>query len=214
MTQPQGILYYSERHDGSFWDEPGIDTTGRPAAPGIYTALPTRDRPMPQGISPWDVIYLNDVRAPGMATLAGGRHIPYDRRAALGQLIAQPSLFVYDPVAFTLTLTIWHPDQWEELQDLVPQLLPDPGPNPNPRAVRVYHPALDLLKVDTIYFEGMELPRHIGHQMLEVNFQCYEWKPPVPAVAKDVDSPLPASVRAGAPAPTPAPSANQAALQP
>lgn len=215
MAQRQGVLYYDSgsRRVGTFWDESAIDLNGQTAAPGIWTALPTRDKSLPQGVSPWDVIYLNDVRAPGAARLQGGRHIPYDRRAALGQLIAQPSLFVFDPVAFTLTLTLWHPDQWTELHDLMPQILPDPGPNPKPRAVRANHPALQLLKVNTIYFEGADFPRHIGNQIVEIDFQCFEWSPPVPVKSQDIDSPLPASVRPGQVAPPP-PSFDASALAP
>jgi hypothetical protein len=201
MAQRQGVLSYaSGRPVGTFWDEPAIDVTGNPAAPGIWTALPTRDRPLPQGISPWDVVYLNDVRAPGVARLEGGRHIPYDRKAALGLLVGAASFFVFDPVEFTLILTLWHPDQWTELHDLVPQLLPDPGPNPKPRAVRVGHPATQMLKVSTVYFEAMEMPRHIGNQIVEVRFQCFEWSPPVPVKTQDVDSAVPASGRPGTPA--------------
>jgi hypothetical protein len=218
VTTKQGVLYYGSgaRRVGTFWDEPAIDLDGVPSAPGIWTALPTRDKPLPAGISPWDVIYFNDVRAPGAARLQGGRHIPYDRKAALGQLVGAASLFVFDPVAFTLTLRLWHPDQWTELQDLLPQILPDPGPNPKPRAVRASHPALQLLKVSTLYFEGADFPRESQPGVFEFDFQCFEWSPPVPVKSQDIDSPLPASVRpGGAVAPTvPAPSSDSAALAP
>jgi hypothetical protein len=168
-----------------FWD-PGAITTndnGEKDAPALLTFIPPNDVPWPDELSPWEMIVLNGIRAPGLARLEGGKHIPYDRKAALGQLVGAASFFVFDPVSFSLTLTIWTPEQWTELQELLPQIMPPPGPNPNPRAVRAEHPALALLGVDTIYFEGAEMPRFRpppNQQICDLVFQCYEWRPPVP----------------------------------
>jgi hypothetical protein len=85
---------------------------------------------------------------------------------------------------------------------MLPQLLPAPGPNPKPRAVKAEHPSLAMVGVDTIYFEGVELPRHIGKQIVEISFQCYEWRPPLPITPKDIASPLPQGLQPGATKPT------------
>jgi hypothetical protein len=149
------------------------------------------------------------VRAPGICRLEGGKHIPYDRKAALGQLVGPSALFVFDPVSFTLILTLWTPRQWLDLQTMLPQLLPAAGPNPEPRAVKAEHPALAMVGVDTVYFEGVELPRHIGKQIVEISFQCYEWRPQLPFTVKDIGSPLPQGLQPGqttAPAPPTPPS--------
>jgi hypothetical protein len=143
------------------------------------------------------------VRAPGICRLEGGKHIPYDRKAALGQLVGPSALFVFDPVSFTLILTLWTPRQWLDLQTMLPQLLPAPGPNPQPRAVKAEHPSLAMVGVDTIYFEGVELPRHTGKQIVEISFQCYEWRPPLPITPLDIASPLPQGLQPGATKPNP-----------
>jgi hypothetical protein len=218
-------LRYTGRGQANFWDEPGVergkDTGSLDYAPGIFSDWPTRDQPFPRHLSPWDAIYFNDVRAPGPVRLRGGRHIPYDRKAALGQLVGAPAFFVFDPVQFDLTLTLWHPDQFIELQELLPQIMPDPGPNPTPRAVRAQHPALQLLKVDTIYVESMEMPQFRpapNHQIADIVFQCYEFRPPIPATVQDIGSPLPSKGQPGGQKPSPRaaapPSADPGALGP
>lgn len=193
-----------------FWDQAAIiPKDGTAATQGITTVLPRGSDPYPDELSPWDVITLNGVRAPGICRLDGGKHIPYDRKAALGQIVGPSALFVFDPVSFTLTLTLWTPRQWLDLQTMLPQLLPATGPNPEPRAVKAEHPALAMIGIDTVYFEGVGLPRHIGKQIVEVEFQCYEWRPPLPITPQDIGSPLPQGLQPGqttAPAPPTPPS--------
>jgi hypothetical protein len=183
-----------------FWDPGAIDADGK--APGITSVLPSSTAPFPDELSPWDVITLNGVRAPGSARLEGGKHIPYDRKAAIGQLVGAASLFVFDPVSFSLILTLWTPQQWDELQQMTPQILPPPGPNPQPRAVKVEYPSLAWIGVDTIYFEGAELPRMTVKGAMEFTFTCYEWRPPLPVTPVDIGSPLPQGNRPGATQPT------------
>jgi len=183
-----------------FWDPGAIDSSGK--TPGINNLLPPGGSPYPNELSAWDVITLNGVRAPGAARLEGGKHIPYDRKAALGQLVGAASLFVFDPVSFTLILKLWAPEQWEALQKMTPQILPAPGPNPQPRAVKVEYPALAWIGVDTVYFEGAELPRMPMPGVMEFSFTCYEWRPPLPVTPVDIGSPLPQGNAPGASRPT------------
>lgn len=183
-----------------FWDPGAIDAAGK--TPGIISLLPPGSSPYPNELSAWDVITLNGVRAPGSARLEGGKHIPYDRKAALGLLVGAASLFVFDPVTFTLTLSLWTPEQWDALQKLTPQILPAPGPNPDPRAVKVEYPSLQWLGVDTVYFEGAELPRMTAPGVMTFSFTVFEWKPPVAIAPKDVASPLPQTNTPGASRPT------------
>jgi hypothetical protein len=163
-----------------FWDPGAVDPNrqGEEKAPGIVTLLPPYVAPLPDEISSWDVIVLNGMRCPGKCVLEGGRHIPFSYEAALGQVQGSSWFFGFDPVQFTMRITLWTPWQFEEFQDLLPQLLPFPGPNPQLRAVAASHPSLALVGVDTIYIQGMELPRAVGPGMMEFVFNCYEWRPP------------------------------------
>jgi len=195
-----------------FWDQPAISkvstrdpTTGkttdgqaRPA--GIVALTPSDPRnPYPDELSPWDVITLNGVRAPGICRVEGGRHVALDLQKLIGQLEPSMVFLNFDPVPITLTLTLWTPAQFAALQDLLPHLLPAVGPNPILRAVKAEHPALALIGCDTLLFQGMELPRHIGHQVIEVVFSTYEFNPKITNTAKDAQNPEPQTAKSAPP---------------
>lgn len=201
-----------------FWDNPEVRGRGDGTAdvPGLYTAVPPAFQggagTLPDELSRWDFIILNGTRAPGICRLEGGRHIGYSREVALGIATGQPPwVFGFDPVEFSLVLTLWTPRQFQELEAMLPNIMPKAGPAPDPRAVTAEHPALALVGVDTIYFESMELPRHIGKQVMEVTFQCYEFKPEIPMEPRQVRSALPDALNKKTepqPKPSPMPSQN------
>jgi hypothetical protein len=211
-------------YQSSFWDEAAIvrggDGADQDVAPGIYTGVPVySEGALPENVSPWDIIYLDGRRAPGIARVEGGRHLNIDIPKVIGQLIPEARLLNFDPVPFTVTLTIWHPDQFTDLRFLLARVLPPPGQNPVLRPVRVSHPALDLIGVTTIYVQGLELPRHLGKGIQEFTLQCYEWNPDIEVRVQDAATPLPdstvpnQSVQAALVKPTP-PSADPSRLGP
>jgi hypothetical protein len=200
------ILKYSGKQTAAFWDAAAVeraqDSGSSDAAPGIFSDWPLNGDPIPPHISPWDVIYLDGRLAPGPCRLDGGRHVGIDIQRIIGQLVPDAAILNYDPVPFTLTLTLWHPDQFVELQALIARILPKPSMNTVLRAVQVSHPNFDMYGIHTVFFQYGSLLRHLGKGITEVDFQCYEFNPDIftdPSLAQQTQPPGEAS--------TPAPSA-------
>jgi len=154
---------------------PGVFSAGN-IAPGIWSAIPeSPSDPWPDQLSLWETIKLNGLRAPGICRVEGGRRRRIDERFANGSSGVTPANMGYDCGRFTITLTLWTPKQLEQLRAMLDLIQPPPTAKVQPRAVRAEHPALLLWKIDTIYIEGVEFPRHIGKQIFEVVIDAVEY---------------------------------------
>lgn len=154
----------------------GQQGTGTQPAPGIWTLIPeTPSQAWPDQLSPWDCIYFSGQRAPGIARVDGGRRRRIDHRQSPGASGETAANMGYDPGEFTITLTIWTSMQWAALQQLMSTIQPPPTAKVQPKAVKVQHPALNVLNIYDVYIEGIELPKHIGKQVFEIVIDAVEF---------------------------------------
>lgn len=173
-----------------FWDQGALNRDPRygPLI-GIETRLPegTTD-PLPDGFSPWDVIYFNNVRAPGICRVEGGRRRLIDHRGTPGSSGDIAALMAYQLAEFTIYLTLWTPAQWDVYQQLVRTLYPKPAPSlptvPGAAAakvatVSVRHPSFQLLQVNDVYVVDIRAPRHVGSLIMEAVIDTVEFQTPV-----------------------------------
>ncbi len=165
----------------------GQQTSAATTFPGILTALPElSSQPLDDGISPWEVIYFGKVRAPGKATVEGGRRRIVDPRMIPGSSGQIPTVMAFMPAEFTVTLTMWTNQEWLLWQNLVLLLYPKPQPSQiatqttsTLRAIDVLHPAFQALSVTSVYIVDIRAPRHVGFQIMEATIDCIEFLPPV-----------------------------------
>jgi hypothetical protein len=54
-------------------------------------------------------------------------------------------------------------------------LQPPPTAKIQPKAVKVQHPALNAINVYEIYVESIEIPKHVGKQIIEVTIDAVEY---------------------------------------
>lgn len=154
---------------------PGVFSAGS-VAPGITTALPeTPNDPWPDNLSPWDTIILAGMRAPGIASLKGGRGkriVPQETPGASGQI---PIFYGYDCAEFSVELKIWTPKQWIWLQTLIKLIMPPPSAKVQPKAVKVDYPSLALLNIYDIYVVHVKLPVVDRYGMMTIEIPCLEY---------------------------------------
>src|SRR5262249_28304350 len=148
-----------------FWD-PGAaqfsnPTIGSPQGsaqktyPAIQTFLPElSSQPLPESVSPWEVVYFAGMRAPGKAIVDGGRRRIVDRIGIPGSSGEIARVMGYGLFEATILLEMWTEQQWFTFQNLIAILFPKPQPqqqtasqlsvapflvqpNPNPNPLKV-----------------------------------------------------------------------------
>lgn len=174
------------------WQPPGKDW-GRARWTNLRPAQPTKAPPDfwdPYGrpedysanrISPWNVVLLNGMSLPGVATVsAPQRHQKIDLRQIPGADGTAASNLGTEPAVVNVRLELWTPEHlgaWKNIW--VPLLEPRAG-SPSPGAFPIYHPALAIHRINTVYLKSVGLiqpGRAFG--VFEVTLQLWEWKPVV-----------------------------------
>ena len=169
---------------------------------GYWSALPRTLLPYPDTLSPWDAISFSGQRAPGIARVEGGRRHRFDHKPSLGVTGEAPTWLGVDPGEITITLKIWTPEHWSDLQRLLPQILPPHTAKISPRAVDVAYPPLNVIGITQIYVLGVEVPHLLGPgDAVEIKIDAWEYmplqavvaQPPLPAAP---DGPITGAIRA------------------
>lgn len=204
ITGPQAAAAVPQNRTSiPFWDQgafpvvtttdpqTGLGTDGYLPAPGIITLLPeSPNDPWPDGVSLWNTIKFNGVRAPGIAQVRGGRRRRIDLRLTPGSSGATASNMGYDPGDFTVVLTLWTPRQWAWWQNMVYMLNPPPTAKVQPVAVKVDHPGLKSIGVTDCYVESIAIPEISDRQEMRIEIDCIEF---LPQLNEGVGGPKPAA---------------------
>jgi hypothetical protein len=173
-----------------FWQQVGTLEQGQG-----QTAFKTRlQSPIP-GISgniwadnPWDVVYLDDAPMPGICDVAGLARLRLDDKKAKGQNGSVLTIQGYQPGPFDIVCTIWTPEQFEILCNLIDNIWNIPRADASSRkeltkklrkAHTVSHPKLDLYKIAFCEVQEVAFPEDGSEQGTKVfKFKCKEVKPP------------------------------------
>jgi hypothetical protein len=168
--------------------------TNRDVSVPVRTAIPDGPAEIDPAISSWEVIYFANMRAPGIATVTGGRRRIVDPRLIPGSSGQIPTVMAFMPAEFVVTLLMWDPAQWASFKTLADILHPKPSAAQlqsvqQLQAIDVYHPAFRSLNVNSVYVVDIRAPSPgpIPQTMIAV-IDCFEFLPPLNEGVKPIQS--------------------------
>ena len=122
---------------------------------------------------PWDVVRISGTAMPGVATVSGpGLKMQTDALKTPNKDGASVKLLGRELTKFTITLTMWTNKQWKSLWNLVPILL---SADQN-IAFDVVHPAINLLRVHSVVFEKIGVPKQVAPGKFQIDFECFDFR--------------------------------------
>lgn len=138
---------------------------------------------------PWDDLYLGADRMPGIWEVQSGEAVrDIDTKKAKDKDSARVRDLGGQPIKFSATGRLITRDQWRELQRVLPTLNPrTSGGLKSP--VAIYHPAVALLGVTTVYITKVTAPK-LDNGICEITIDMTEWSAPKPT--KVAKTPAPA----------------------
>lgn len=147
------------------------------------------------GDSAWDVLYLDDVRIPGIAslTITPSRGVQVNKsKDENGTTLADNG---YEGSKVNGLIRIWTQEQLEELEQLIPRWHPRNQDGVS-RPISILHPAATLAGVRAIYIPTWTIPP--PKDELPITFAALEWFPgPKPVNKTGAKNPAPASPAPG-----------------
>ena len=134
--------------------------------------------PTPQ-LGAWDVVDVAGVVLPGLAKVAGpGVEHAIDIKKSPGKNGATITDLGRSLGKFTITLILWSTSQWDEFKKARGMLQPLSRTG-QLQALKVRHPAINVLGIDSLYFTRVGVPRPgsiVGSY--EVELECLEFRLP------------------------------------
>lgn len=125
----------------------------------------------------WDTLIVAGKEIPGLARVRAAREYKVDKKNGAGADGATLTGLGHLPVEATITLKLWQPAQAQELQQLLPLILPKPKKG-RPVPVDVSHPALAFLGVRALYFTRVGAPEPTSEKgVYEVELKGTEFLP-------------------------------------
>lgn len=109
----------------------------------------------PSGLNlhPWDTIFFGGQRFPGIARVKSKKHKRVDVKKKKGESAATMTFVGYGPAEIDVTLLIWTQTHLNDLQQLMPMLLPKPvrpGVATNFSPIDVSFPSLVLMNIRSL----------------------------------------------------------------
>jgi hypothetical protein len=89
----------------------------------------------------WDVVTIAGEELPGLARVKASRKYKLDRKDQAGADGGDLTGLGHMPAEVEITLRIWNSSQFDDLQTVLPRLIPRPGKG-RPSPVDIAHPAL------------------------------------------------------------------------
>ena len=145
--------------------------------------------PTPE-LSAWDVVDVAGVALPGLARVSGpGVEHAIDVKKAPGKNGATITDLGRALAKFTITLVLWSTSQWEEFENVRGMLQPL-SRSGSLQALKVRHPAINVLGIDSLYFTRVGVPRP-GSKVgtFEVELECLEFRLPKKTSGSGVQTP-------------------------
>ena len=134
--------------------------------------------PTPQ-LGAWDVVDVAGVVLPGLAKVSGpGVEQAIDVKKSPGKNGATITDLGRSLGRFTITLLLWSASQWDEFKQARGMLQPL-SRSGQLQALKVRHPAINALGIDSLYFTRVGVPRPgsaIG--TYEIELECLEFRLP------------------------------------
>ena len=111
-----------------------------------------------QQVNEWDRVTIGGQTMPGLAHVEAKPQCKTDHKDAPGSHGANPTFHGYKPAPVTITLTVWTPAQWNDLETAIKRLWPA-ATKQKPKPVDVYHPALAVVSIKSIVIMGIDTPK-------------------------------------------------------
>ena len=138
----------------------------------------------------WDTCTLGGRQLPGIVRCEGEPGRKWDVKTGPGTDGATITDQGFEPAKPTITVTIWTPAQWLELQDILAALVPRPGKSAtkSPPAVPITHPALNAVGIDKVLILSVaSLKPGSVRGTMEQSIKCIQWLKPKKAIVGPVD---------------------------
>ena len=134
--------------------------------------------PPPQ-LGAWDVVDVAGMVLPGLAKVSGpGVEHAIDVKKSPGKNGATITALGRSLGKFTITLLLWSASQWDEFKQARGMLQPL-SRSGQLQALKVRHPAINALGIDSLYFTRVGVPRPgsaVG--TYEIELECLEFRLP------------------------------------
>jgi hypothetical protein len=128
------------------------------------------------GNSLWDELFLGSDTWPGVWKVSPKKDRALEQAKQKGVDGVTITDNGFNAGTVQLVGVIWNLGQWEDLQALIPIYDPQkPGGSSSP--LSVYHPALALLGIDTVYLKGIGLSPPNAGGSLTVTLDILQWFP-------------------------------------
>lgn len=139
----------------------------------------------------WDRIVIDGVPLSAIVSIEGDKDTRIDVKESPGPDGASMSQLGVSPAPITIKLRFLTREALQEWADLVPSLQPKPG-KPRPDAVAVYHPALAINGVKSLFLKSLGVVRVTSPGgPAEVVTRWLEFLPPAKAKSKQIGSDKP-----------------------
>lgn len=127
----------------------------------------------------WDVIYLGSKRVPGLADVKARRKHRVASSEANGMDNSNLISLGYSPAEVAIKIRLWTPQQLDDFQLTLQEILPVPGKAAiRPAALQVQHPALKLLHVQLLFVTEVSAPEKSGiPQVWEATITATDLRP-------------------------------------
>lgn len=126
----------------------------------------------------WDALSIGGVTFSGAFEFSGEvLKRKLDRRHAAGRDGARIRDKGYELATLTLTLRVYEPPHWTDLEALVALLFPRGTDSTRRNAHACAHPALALAGITEVYATAMDAPRQTEPTVWEVSIKLVEYRP-------------------------------------
>jgi hypothetical protein len=126
---------------------------------------------------PWESVRLADVDLPGKCTVRSGKGRKLEVHQAQGANVEQLNDLGAETDEVLIVCQMWMPAHLERYADLVKAIEVKGGPRGKPRALKIDHPGLALLGIDSIYVTHITVPEPVGKGVMEFSVRGSEFKP-------------------------------------
>jgi hypothetical protein len=146
----------------------------------VFAAIAAEDKSAtgtaPQSLPiSWDTLQVAGVQFPGVAQVDADRAYRCDKKAGAGVDGATLTGFGHEPGEVKVKVRVWTNDHFARLPAVLALLMPLPKKG-LPSPVDVYHPALKLLGIHSLYFTKIGAPRATGtKQVYEIDLAATEF---------------------------------------
>jgi hypothetical protein len=165
-----------------FWDSQARDG-GVQGFGGLICFLPDVSvQPLLGSRWAWDVIYLDDLRVPGLVKVDFKRRHRVDIRRANGVDGQSVTSLGYNGANITVRVRLWTPQQWIDFQRFtIPSVQPRPGKvKVRPKSVAVDYPSLAAWGCHQLFVIDVDGPRECEvHGARDIILSCSDTSPQV-----------------------------------